>query len=125
MQFPSRAYRGGDYPDPLSSCSGYSPPSGVPIVLELGAPAQGENVKVSSSSLTEEGSQVETCAFDATSYANPDGFQQSRSRQVLHAYGAVIVIPKSPLQAGHTYTVSVVADSQPYTWSFSVAPDAK
>ena len=125
MQFPSRAYRGGEYPDALISCHGFSAPAGVPIVLELGAPTQGEDVKVSSNSLTEDGAQLETCAFDATSYANPDGFQQSRLRQGLHAFGAVAVIPKNPLQAGHTYTISIVTDAQPYTWSFSIAPDAK
>jgi hypothetical protein len=125
MQFPSRAYRGGEYPDTLSSCHGFSAPTGVPIVLELGAPSAGEEVKVSSSSLSENGSQIETCAYDATTYANPDGVQQKRLREGLQAYGAVVVIPKDPLQPGHQYTVSIVADSQPYTWSFSVAPDAK
>jgi len=125
MQFPSRAYRGGEYPDTLSSCHGYSAPTGVPIVLQLGAPSEGENVKLSSSTLSENGAQIETCAYDATTYANPDGAQQTRSREVLHAYGAVVVIPKNPLQPGHQYTVSIVADAQPYTWSFSVAPDAK
>jgi cysteine-rich secretory family protein len=125
MLFPSRAYRGSEYPNPLSGCRGYAPPSGVPIILQLGAPAEGENVKVSSSSLSDDGSQVETCAYDATSYANPDGYQQTRLREGLHAYGAVVVIPKDPLQPGHQYTVSVVADSQSFTWSFSVAPDAK
>jgi hypothetical protein len=125
MQYPSRAYRGGEYPDALSGCHGYSVPAGVPIVLQLGAPIEGDDVKVSSNTLTENGSPIETCAYDATTYANPDGYQQSRSRELLHNYGAVVVIPKNPLQPGHLYTVSIVADSQPYTWSFSVAPDAK
>jgi hypothetical protein len=126
MQFPSRAYRSGEYPNLLTACHGYSSPSGVPIVLELGAPAEGEeDVRVSSNSLSENGTQVETCAFDATSYANVDGFQQTRVREGLHDYGAVVVIPKDPLQPGHQYTITVVADSQPYSWSFSVAPDAK
>jgi hypothetical protein len=125
MQFPSRAFRGGDYPDPLAACHGYSAPTGVPIVLQLGAPMEGEDVKMSSNSLSEDGSQIETCSFDSTSYANPDGYQQSRFRDGLRAYGAVVVIPKNPLQPGHQYTVSIVADSQPYSWSFSVAPDAK
>jgi Cysteine-rich secretory protein family len=125
MHFPSRAYRGGEYPDPLVGCHGYAAPAGVPIVLQLGAPSEGEDVKISSGTVTEDGSQIETCFFDATSYANPDGYQQTRARQGLHAYGAVAVIPKNPLQPGHKYTVSIVADSQPYTWSFSIAPDAK
>jgi len=125
MQFPSLAYRGEEFPNALTSCPGYSVPTGVPIILELGAPLEGENVKLSSSSLSENGSQLETCGFDATSYANSDGFQQARLREGLHSYGAVAVIPKSPLQPGHQYTVSIVADSQTYTWTFPVAPDAK
>jgi hypothetical protein len=125
MEFPSREDRGGEYPDPLRSCHGYKAPSGVPIVLELGAPDEGHDVKVSSSSISEDGSQLDSCAFDATSYQNPDGFQQDATRGVLHAYGAVVLIPKNPLEPGHQYTVDIVADSQPYKWSFSVAPDAK
>jgi hypothetical protein len=117
--------KAGEYPNPLTTCHGFSMPVGVPIVLQLGAPTQGEDVKVSSSSVSDGASQIETCTFDATSYANPDGFQQSMARRELHAYGAVVVIPKDPLRPGHQYTVSIVADSQPYTWSFSVAPDAR
>ena len=100
-------------------------PVGVPIVLQLGAPMQGDDVKVSSSSLSDDGSPIDTCAFDATSYANADGYAQTAARTVLHAYGAVVVIPKNPLQAGHQYAVSIVADSQTYNWTFSIAPDAK
>lgn len=123
--FPMRAYRGGEFPDPLAGCHGYSAPSGPAIVLQLGAPTQGEDVKISSGTLSERGTQLETCMFDATTYASPDGYQQLRGRQILQAYGAVVMIPKSPLQSGHQYTVSMIADSQPYTWSFSIAPDAK
>lgn len=125
MQFPSSTYRGGEYLNPLASCPGYKTPAGVPIVLELGAATQSAEVKISSNSLTENGAQLETCAFDAIAYANPDGFQQRRVRQVLRAYGAVAVIPKNPLQPGHTYAISIVADGEPYNWSFSIAPDAK
>ena len=125
IPFPSRTYRGGEYPDALTTCPGYSAPAGVPIILQLGAPTEGEDVKLSSSSLSEDDSQLETCGFDATSYANPDGYQQSRLRQGLHYYGAVVVMPKNPLLPGHTYKVSMVADSRQYTWSFSIAPNAK
>jgi len=125
IPFPSLADRVGEYPDPLSACHGFSMPVGVPIVLQLGAPMQGEDVKISSNSLSDNGTPLDTCAYDATSYSNPDGYAQMQARRVLHAYGAVVVIPKNPLQAGRTYTVNIVADSQTYRWSFSVAPDAK
>jgi hypothetical protein len=125
MQFPSRAENSGEYPDPLTSCRGYSKPVGVPIILQLGAPTQGDEVKVSSSSLDEDGSPVEVCSFDGSSYSNPDGTQQEMIRRGLDISGAVVVIPKNPLDPGHKYTVSIVADSEPYSWSFSVASDAK
>jgi hypothetical protein len=125
MQFPVPTYRGGEYPDPLASCHDYSAPTGPTIVLQLGKATQGEEVKISSGTLNDGGTQIETCIFDATSYANPDGSQQSRARQILRAYGAVVMIPRNPLQPGHQYTVSMTADSQTYRWSFSIVPDAK
>ncbi len=124
MPFPSRAERSGEFPDPLSSCRGYANPVGVPIILELGAPMQGDEVKVSSGSLDDDGTPVDTCTFDGSSYVNRDGWQQEQMRRGLGISGAVVMIPKNPLQPGHTYTVNIVADSQPYTWSFSIAPDA-
>lgn len=125
MQFPSGAERAGEYPDPMSSCPGFARPIGVPIILELGAPVSGDEVKVSSSSLSDGAAQIETCAFDATTYSNPDGLQQTLARRILHYGGIVVVIPKNPLQPGHDYSVNIVADSHTYVWSFSIAPDAK
>jgi hypothetical protein len=125
MQFPSGAEREGEYPDPMSSCPGFARPIGVPIILELGAPREGDEVKVSSSSLSDGAAQIESCAFDATTYSNPDGLQQMQTRRMLHYGGIVVVIPKKPLQPGHAYNVNIVADSQTYAWSFSIAPDAK
>jgi hypothetical protein len=124
IEFPSREERRGETPDPITSCRGYSDPVGVPIILELGAPSQGDEVKVSSGSLDDNGSALETCTFDGSSYSNPDANEQMRFRRGLNISGAVVMIPKNPLQPGHTYTVNIVADSQPYTWSFSIAPDA-
>jgi hypothetical protein len=125
MQFPSGAERAGEYPDPMSSCPGFARPIGVPIILELGAPVSGDEVTVASSSISDGATQIETCAFDATTYANPDGFQQTLARRLLYYGGIVVVIPKSRLQPGPQYNVNIVADSQTYAWSFSIAPDAK
>jgi hypothetical protein len=35
---------------------------------------------------------------------------------------AAVVIPREPLEAGHTYTVSMTADSKEYKWSFKIGP---
>lgn len=120
------AYVGGAPSDPLSTCAGYAAPSGPAIVLELGADAgQSEPVTVSAHSLSEDGIAVDSCAFDAGSYLNPAPQHQQDMRSLLRKNGAVVVIPRRPLRAGHSYAVSISADSETYRWSFSVAPQAR
>src|SRR5207302_6009030 len=98
-----------------------------PIILALGASIESEEaeVKVSKHSLEEDGVEVESCAFDAASYANPNGYQQRIARDLLQDQGAVMVVPKTPLKPGHTYSVSITADGQKYDWSFRAAADAR
>ena len=38
---------------------------------------------------------------------------------------AIVIIPKRRLERGETYTVSITVNGQPYSWSFTVAHDAK
>jgi hypothetical protein len=123
---PIAAYDGGANPDPLSSCLGYSAPSGVPIILALGASVEGEEAEVKASKhlLEEDGVEVESCAFDASSYANPNGYDQRIARDQLQENGAIVVVSKAPFKAGHSYAVSITADGQKYDWSFRVAADA-
>lgn len=118
------SFDGKAQPNPQTSC-GYSGETGPPILLSLGAPMGGIEVKLSSYSFSENGAQLESCAFDETSYKNPDGYLQTLGRHYLYWGGAVILVPRAPLKPGHSYTVSITADSKPYTWSFTVAPDAK
>lgn len=129
MQIDIASFNSIESPNPLSSC-GYAAPSGLPIFLEMGQSArEGEKgdttVKLSQSSITQDGNELESCGFDATTYRNPDKHQENTGRNFLNAYGAVMIIPQIPLQPGHKYTVSVIADAEPYSWSFTVAPDAK
>jgi len=107
-----------EWPNPLSACPGYSAPTGLPITLQLGP---GAPVRLGGYSLTLNGSPpaaMESCAFDAGTYVNPDPIQQQRGRDGLLAYGAVVLIPRQPLTAG-SYTATIVAD-RPYTWTFSI-----
>src|SRR5262249_38071254 len=64
------AYRGGEWPDPLSACHGYRVPSGLPITLELGPSA--EPIRVSARSLAIDGDEVENCLVTAHTYTNSD-----------------------------------------------------
>jgi hypothetical protein len=108
-----------EYPNPLSSCPGYSVPSGLPIILQIGP---GSVVpRVTDHSIKSGDKLLEHCVFDETNYINPDKGAQDLARNILNARDAVILIPKSPLQPGATYTVSITVNGSVITWSFQVA----
>jgi pSer/pThr/pTyr-binding forkhead associated (FHA) protein len=108
----------GEWPDPLTSCPGYTAHAGLPITLQLGplvTPA------ISGYALTSNGVPVEVCVFDANTYRNPDAFAQTRGRDGLGDFGGVVLIPRAPLPPG-TYEVSVTTAVRTYPWSFSITP---
>jgi hypothetical protein len=119
------SYRGGDFPDPLASC-GYTAPTGLPILLELGQQT-GLNsiVRASNDRLLEDGNAVDHCMIDAATYASAKGEAEQMVQRGFWMYGAVVMIPRRPLRPGHTYTVSMTAYSQTYKWSFRVGRNAK
>jgi hypothetical protein len=109
----------GEWPDPLTSCSGYSVPAGYPITLQLGSLV---NSGISSYSLKQTApttAALEACAFDGNNYDNPDPGTQNMIRNQLTNFGAVVMIPRAPLAAGD-YSVSITAGGHEYAWSFSV-----
>ena len=61
-----------------------------------------------------------SCAFDASSYSNPDMQLQKLGRELLKTWGAVILIPRAPLTSGTNYTVSITANEKDYEWSFTI-----
>ncbi len=107
----------GEYPDPLSSCPGYTAPSGSPIILQIGSGDQTPNV--TSSSLLENGVAREHCVFDETNYANSDNSAQSLGRSILNSRDAIVIMPREPLVSGARYTVSITVNGTKYTWSFT------
>lgn len=107
----------GEYPDPLSSCPGYTAPSGSPIILQIGSGGQTPNV--TSSSLLENGVACEHCVFDETNYTNPDSSAQSLGRSILNSRDAIVIMPREPLVSGARYTVSITVNGTEYTWSFT------
>jgi hypothetical protein len=64
---------------------------------------------------------VEACGIDAKNYANPDAATQTLGRDLLRAYGAVIIVPRKALAPGR-YTVALQTSEQNFTWSFTVKP---
>ncbi len=107
----------GEWPDPLTSCPGYTAPTGLPVTIAFGL---GADVRLSAHSLTEGGRPIEYCAFDATTYANPDSFAEDRGRNVLKGFGAAVLIPREPLRPGANYAVSMTVGGETYAWSFAV-----
>ena len=115
-----RAYTGFEFPEPLTSCPGYVAPTGMPIYLQIG---NGSLTPVVTSTIVtrRDGSSLEHCWFDETTYFNPDPDQQSVARAVLGARDAIVIIPRDPLAPGERYTVTVIANGQTYLWSFNVS----
>lgn len=113
-----RAYRGGEWPDPLSSCAGYVAPSGPPLILQLGS----GNVTptVTDHGFFRGGEALPHCVFDETSYVNPSPSTQNSGRAILNSRDAVILMPRDVLELGAAYTATVTANGVTYTWSFTV-----
>ncbi|HTT76345.1 MAG TPA: CAP domain-containing protein, partial [Candidatus Binataceae bacterium] len=111
----------GEWPDPLTSCPGYTAPSGLAITLQLGLSLATNlaQFKVMRGSGTP--SAIEACGFASGSYVNPDPATQARGRHIMTNMGAVIIVPRKPLQPGH-YTVALTANDRPYAWSFTISP---
>jgi hypothetical protein len=84
-------------PAPLSACAGYERPVGLPISLQLGRPV---DVNLTAHSMTEDGKPVEHCAYEARSYTNHDPSAQEYARWALRGSGAVVIVPRTPLDPG-------------------------
>ncbi len=115
------SYTGGEAPDPLTSCSGYTTPTGPPLILQLsGTPS------VTAHSVLDGASPLTHCEVDETNYSNPDSTYQSLGRNVLAARHAVVIMPRNALTAGHIYTVSITSGGTVYGWSFlAVSPSLR
>lgn len=114
-------YHGTEWPDPLTSCPGISAdywnPSGPPIYLQIGSGGLMPNVSMTS--FRQGSTQLEHCVFDETNYMNPSSSTQNTGRWILNTRDAIIIMPKDPLEAGKTYTVSITTNGSTYTWSFT------
>jgi hypothetical protein len=109
-----------EWPNPLTSCPGYSPPVGLPISLQMG-----RQIKLQSYSLRDitKDRAVEACAFDAATYENSDLVAERRARETLKIYGAIVLIPRHALVPGHHYRVEVKTLRHTVNWSFAIAAE--
>ncbi len=111
-----------ELPDPLTSCSGYAAPVGLPVVLQIGDGRLTPNV--TAHSFREGGINLAHCVFDETNYANPNGQHRSLGRNILGSRDAVVLIPRNPLTPGASYTASISVSGQTYSWTFTVSDTA-
>jgi pSer/pThr/pTyr-binding forkhead associated (FHA) protein len=108
-----------EWPTPISGCDGYAFPTGIPMTVQLGPNV---DAQLDSFSLTtEDGTALEACGFDANSYRNPSEDDRTRVVGGLRSQGAVVIVPRQPLEAGENYDVLATINGRDYKWSFSVA----
>jgi uncharacterized protein YkwD len=116
---PFASFNGNETPDPLTSLPGFTPPTGAPIFIQLGpgnvTPA------VTSFSVRVNGTAVPAGEIDETDYVNPDPTTQATGRSVLGARSAIVILPRQPLPAGATVSVSVTTNGQTIAWIFTVS----
>jgi hypothetical protein len=108
---PLTTYTGGEFPNPLQACPGYSAPTGLPVFIQIGG-----NVNTTAGavhSFTGNGVALAHCAIDSSNAA---------LSSYLYTRGGVIVVPQQPLQSGVRYVVALTVNAVPYTWSFTVGP---
>jgi uncharacterized protein YkwD len=109
----------GEWPNPLTSCPGYSLPAGYPITIQLATMVNPGVTSVSFKRIAPSPATLEACAFDGNTYRNPDPGTQEMARSILIHFGAIVILPRAPLTRG-TYMISIVAGAHDYSWSFSV-----
>ncbi len=116
-------FYGNEWPDPLSSCSGYTAPTGPAIILQLGT---GDvDPQVSGSRFSGPDGDLAHCVLDENSYVNAgDAYQQSTGRVILGLRDAVVILPRQPLTVGDRYEASISVNGSTYTWQFQVVSPA-
>ena len=107
---PLTSYSGNEFPDPLQACPGYAVPTGLPITIQVGGNV---TTTVGAHSLTGNGTALTHCVIDS---------HNSAVGTNLTYRGAVVLIPRQPLQQGVTYVVALTVNNVPYTWTFSIGP---
>ena len=112
-----------EWPDSLSSCPGWSRPSGPPIVLLLG---EGDlTPAVSRYQITENGNPLEVCMINETNFVSPSQAEQNTGRTTLNLRDAIVLMPKNPLVINSVYSVEIEANGELHAWSFTTRRGAE
>ncbi len=100
----------------LAPCEGYKAPTGLPITLQFPQPIK---TNLLAYSVTRKDRPVEACGYGATNYKSSDAKAQKAMEGLLTFFGAVVIIPRQPLQPG-TYAISAKVNDHRFAWSFTV-----
>jgi hypothetical protein len=106
-------------PDPLTTCRDYTSPAGLPVIVQLGSGQV--TPRVTASWFMDGKRALRHCVFDENTYRNGNKVDQRLGRSVLDAHDAVVLIPRDPLQSGHTYRVIIDTNGQRIDWTFRVS----
>lgn len=105
-----------EWPDPLTSCPGFTRPTGPPIVLQLGNGSKVPNVE--SYQISAGAVVLDSCLIHESNYVNPDPFAQETGRVILGERDAIVIMPRQPLERDKEHIVQITADGFTYVWSF-------
>jgi hypothetical protein len=111
-----RSYAGGETPDPLTPCPGFTAPTGAPLLLAFPRPTTVTDVRITGPS----GKPLTVCWYDADRYTNPDPAARDLGRAVLAEHRGVIAMPRQRLLTGSHRVRVEFEDAAPLTWSFTV-----
>lgn len=105
-------------PSPLTSCPGYKAPTGLPLIVQMGA---GNGVpRVTRTAISDGTRWLEHCVFDESTYVNRNRDEQTLGRAILASRDAIVLIPREPLTFGSHYRAEVEADGRSIDWTFSI-----
>lgn len=112
MNLPVLSYNGLAQPDPLTSCPGYTAPTGQALFILFGNEGEQGQVQVTRTSLMDGNTPVAHCVITSSTYVHPNLDLQMQGRTALYERGAVMVIPRNPLTPGHVYSLDVDLSDQ-------------
>jgi hypothetical protein len=108
----------GEFPSPLTSCSGYRAPTGLPLIVQMGSGAGVPHV--TRAGIWDGARWLAHCVFDESTYRNRDRDEEQLGRSILASRDAIVVIPREPLTFGSHYRVQIDVDGKSIDWTFRV-----
>ncbi len=108
-----------ELPDPLTACPGYDRPVGQPIYAFFEhSPAEVAVTLVRD----RDGRPLNHCVITGRTYTNPSDILTYVGRTELGERGAVVIVPRSPMVEGESYSYRVRGDGALVTGTFTIGP---